>query len=111
MLTWLSKDDLTGQLEKEFGLGWGNRFEKQALRFIPVIRAAGGNDGEALDHLLSTRIMRKGKVTGRYDVSLDALKSLQGALESFWIEAALDGEPQKCNQLLEADIRRLEGAN
>lgn len=111
LLTWLSKDDLTGQLEKEFGLGWGNRFEKQALRFMPVVRAAGGNDGEALDHLLSTRVMRKGKVTGRYDVTLDALKSLQGALETFWIEAALDGEPQKCNQLLEADIRRLEGAN
>lgn len=111
LLTRLSKDGLTDQLEKEFGLGWGNRFEKQALRFIPVIRAAGGNDGEALDHLLSTRIMRKGKVTGRYDVSLDALKSLQGALETFWIEAALDGEPQKSNQLLEADIRRLEGAN
>lgn len=111
LLTWLSKDDLTGQLEKEFGLGWGNRFEKQALRFMPVVRAAGGNDGEALDHLLSTRVMRKGKVTGRYDVTLDVLKSLQGALETFWIEAGLDGAPQKCNQLLEADIRRLEGAN
>jgi hypothetical protein len=111
LLTWLSADDLTGQLEKEFGLGWGNRFEKQALRFIPVVRAVGGNDGEALDHLLSTRVMRKGKVTGRYDVSLDALKALKDALETFWTDAGLHGEPQKCKQLLEADIRRLEGAN
>ncbi|EPG7018211.1 AAA family ATPase, partial [Pseudomonas aeruginosa] len=85
--------------------------EKQAMRFIPVIKAAGGSEGEALDHLLSTRVMRKGKVTGRYDVSLDALKTLQDALLTFWEEAGLDGVPQSCNQLLEADIRRLEGVN
>ena len=68
LLKWLSEDDLTKQLETDFGLGWGNRFEKQAMRFIPIIKAAGGTEGEALDHLLSTRVMRKGKVTGRYDV-------------------------------------------
>ncbi|MGN5593841.1 AAA family ATPase [Stutzerimonas nitrititolerans] len=111
LLKWLSEDDLTKQLETDFGLGWGNRFEKQAMRFIPVIKAAGGTEGEALDHLLSTRVMRKGKVTGRYDVSLDALKNLQDALLTFWEEAGLDGVPQSCNQLLEADIRRLEGVN
>ncbi|MCW8032580.1 hypothetical protein ACM75N_17185 [Pseudomonas paraeruginosa] len=111
LLKWLSEDDLTKQLETDFGLGWGNRFEKQAMRFIPVIKAAGGSEGEALDHLLSTRVMRKGKVTGRYDVSLDALKTLQDALLTFWEEAGLDGVPQSCNQLLEADIRRLEGVN
>ncbi len=111
LLKWLSEDDLTKQLETDFGLGWGNRFEKQAMRFIPVIKAAGGTEGEALDHLLSTRVMRKGKVTGRYDVSLDALKTLQDALLTFWEEAGLDGVPQSCNQLLEADIRRLEGVN
>lgn len=111
LLKWLSEDDLTKQLETDFGLGWGNRFEKQAMRFIPVIKAAGGTEGEALDHLLSTRVMRKGKVTGRYDVSLDSLKTLQDALLTFWEEAGLDGVPQSCNQLLEADIRRLEGVN
>jgi len=111
LLKWLSEDDLTKQLETDFGLGWGNRFEKQAMRFIPIIKAAGGTEGEALDHLLSTRVMRKGKVTGRYDVSLDALKTLQDALLTFWEEAGLDGVPQSCNQLLEADIRRLEGVN
>lgn len=111
LLKWLSEDDLTARLEKDFGLGWGNRFEKQAMRFIPVIKAAGGTEGEALDHLLSTRVMRKGKVTGRYDVSLDALKTLQDSLLTFWDEAGLDGVPQSCNQSLEADIRRLEGAS
>ncbi|MBF7728606.1 AAA family ATPase [Pseudomonas sp. N040] len=111
LLKWLSEDDLTARLEKDFGLGWGNRFEKQAKRFIPVIKAAGGSEGEALDHLLSTRVMRKGKVTGRYDVSLDALKTLQDALLSFWDASGLDGVPERCNQLLEVDIRRLEGVS
>ena len=108
LLKWLSEAPLTKLLEKEFDLGWGNRFEKQAMRFIPVIKAAGGSEGEALDHLLSTRVMRKGKITGRYDVSLDALKAVQAALESFWSDAGFDGDAASCNQLLEADIRRLE---
>lgn len=111
LLEWLSADTLSQQLEESFGLGWGNRFEKQALRFIPVVRATGGTEAEALDHMLSTRVMRKGKVTGRYDISLDALKTLQGALEDFWDQAGFDDQPQKCIQLLEADIRRLEGVN
>ena len=111
LLSWLSEDKLTEQLEKDFGLGWGNRFEKQALRFIPVVKAAGGTEAEALDHLLSTRVMRKGKVTSRYDVSLDSLKILKNSVEEFWIEAGLDDEPRKCNELLDADIRRLEGIN
>lgn len=111
LLTRLSEDKLTEQLEKDFGLGWGNRFEKQALRFIPVVKAAGGTEAEALDHLLSTRVMRKGKVTSRYDVSLDSLKTLKNSVEEFWNEAGLDDEPRKCNELLDADIRRLEGIN
>ncbi|WP_404440076.1 AAA family ATPase [Stutzerimonas chloritidismutans] len=111
LLGWLSNDGLTTRLEKDFGLGWGNRFEKQAMRFIPVIKAAGGSEAEALDHLLSTRVMRKGKVTGRYDVSLDALKNLQEGLLTFWDEAGLEGVPQSCVELLENDIRRLEGVS
>ena len=33
----LTENDFTRQLENDFGLGWGNRFEKQALRFVPVM--------------------------------------------------------------------------
>jgi hypothetical protein len=34
---------------------------------------------------------------------------LRGALEDFWVEASLEGEPQKSIELLDADIRRLDG--
>ncbi len=109
LLNRLTGDAFTEQLGTQFALGWGNRFEKQALDFIPVMLACGASSGEALDHLLSTRVMRSGKVTGRYNVSVDAVRNLKGALETFWIEADLDGEPRKSFELLDADIRRLEG--
>ena len=109
LLQRLTGDAFTEQLGSRFALGWGNRFEKQALDFIPVMLACGASSGEALDHLLSTRVMRQGKVTGRYNVGVEAVRNLRGALEDFWIEAGLDGEPQKSIELLDADIRRLDG--
>lgn len=105
----LTGDAFTEQLGSQFELGWGNRFEKQALDFIPVMLACGASSGEALDHLLATRIMRPGKVTGRYNVSAETLRNLKGALEDFWISADLAGDPRKSMELLEADIRRLDG--
>ncbi|WP_312591598.1 AAA family ATPase [Stutzerimonas nitrititolerans] len=105
----LTGDAFTEQLGSQFELGWGNRFEKQALDFIPVMLACGASSGEALDHLLATRIMRPGKVTGRYNVSAETLRNLKGALEEFWISADLAGDPRKSMEVLEADIRRLDG--
>lgn len=109
LLQRLTGDAFTEQLGSRFALGWGNRFEKQALDFIPVMLACGASSGEALDHLLSTRVMRQGKVTGRYNVGVEAVRNLRGALEDFWVEASLYGEPQKSIELLDADIRRLDG--
>lgn len=105
----LTKDAFTEQLGNQFALGWGNRFEKQALDFVPVMLATGATAGEALDHLLSTRVMRSGKVTGRYNVGVGAVRDLKDALETFWIKADLDGDPRKSFELLDTDIRRLEG--
>ncbi len=108
LLEELTADDFTSQLESDFGLGWGNRFEKQALRFIPVMLAAGASKGEALDHLLMSRVMRQGKVTGRFDVSADAIRNLMGALETFWDKSSLEGLPEKSLELMEKDIKRKE---
>lgn len=72
MLDYLGASPLTGVLEERFGQGWGNRLERQALQFLPVVRAAGGSFEMALDHLLATRMFRTGKVTGRYDVDAES---------------------------------------
>ena len=105
----LTENDFTRQLENDFGLGWGNRFEKQALRFVPVMMSSGATSGEALDHLLASRIMRQGKVTGRFDVSADSVRKLMSPLEAFWSETGLDSLPVTSLDLLEKDIKRKEG--
>lgn len=108
LLEKLSKHAITTQLAKTFDLGWGNRFERQAKRFIPVMLACGASEGEALDHLLSTRVMRNGKVTGRYDVNAEDIGMLSDALKGFWKETELEGDPEKSLQLLETDRQRKE---
>ena len=108
LLEQLTNHDLTQQLADTFGLGWGNRFERQAKRFIPVMLACGASSGEALDHLLSTRVMRSGKVTGRYDVAAEDIGLLTDALADFWTTSNLKGDPSKSRELLNADRQRKE---
>ncbi|PHQ83887.1 MAG: AAA family ATPase [Thalassobium sp.] len=108
LLEQLTNHNLTEQLADTFGLGWGNRFERQAKRFIPVMLACGASEGEALDHLLSTRVMRNGKVTGRYDVAADDIGLLTDTLTDFWTTSKLKGDPSKSMELLNADRQRKE---
>jgi hypothetical protein len=105
----LQKSQFTRLLETEFDRGWGNRLERQALRFVPVVIAAGGSLGEGLDHLLATRLFRAGKVTGRFDVALDALQNLESALTQVWKQVDPTNDvPVACLERLERDIRRKE---
>lgn len=108
LLASLAKDNFTTQLANNFDLGWGNRFERQAKRFIPVMLACGATKGEALDHLFSTRVMRQGKVIGRYDITVENIYDLRDSLEQFWLNANLEGEASKSFALLDADIQRKE---
>ncbi|AGA89739.1 ATPase family protein associated with various cellular activities (AAA) [Thioflavicoccus mobilis 8321] len=105
----LQKSQFTRLLKTEFGLGWGNRLERQALRFVPVVMAAGGSLGEGMDHLLATRLFRAGKVTGRFDVVLDTLQNLETALSRVWKEIDPSNDvPVACLERLDLDIRRKE---
>jgi hypothetical protein len=81
LLTKLKESEFTKVLENDFGIGWGNRFENQSMRFISVYIACGGEALEALEHLLVTRVLRKGKVLGRFDISQTKLEKLLSALE------------------------------
>ncbi|MFD6988096.1 hypothetical protein [Streptomyces sp. NPDC059943] len=88
---------------EDLRIGWGNRLELQIRQFVPVVVAAGGSPGEALDHLLATRILRS--VRGRYDINEDALDTLRtelgDSLRSF--DAAY--EPEGTQRLLDDEIR------
>ncbi|MCP4697592.1 MAG: hypothetical protein GY862_12190, partial [Gammaproteobacteria bacterium] len=46
-------------LDKHFKLGWGNRLQRQMKHYVPVVIAAGGSLGEAADHILASKLLRK----------------------------------------------------
>ena len=102
----LKKHYLTLLLGGSFGLGWGNRFEAQALRFIPVFMACGGSALMALDHLLASRMFRQGKVTGRYDVSQQDITELKESLDDFGNQHK--GKLIQSIKLLDDDLKRKE---
>jgi len=108
MLGFVSKSDLSSVLDKEFGIGWGNRFERQAKGFLPVVKECGGTFAGALDHLLSTRIFRAGKVVGRYDISKDQLDKVEEALLSVFQKISKSDLPVRCVSALERDRKRME---
>jgi hypothetical protein len=106
LLAELTTGPLTGILQDRFDLGWGNRLERQAMRFVPVYMAAGGRKEDALDHLLASRVFRRGKVTARYDATIDDLTAIENALTSVW--KGWKSEPRRSMTLLAKDRRRKE---
>jgi hypothetical protein len=106
LLAELTTGPLTSILQDRFDLGWGNRFERQALRFVPVYVAAGGRKEDALDHLLASRVFRRGKVTGRYDATIDDLAAIEQSLANVW--KGWKSEPRRSMALLAEDRRRKE---
>lgn len=95
---------------KGVNVSWGNRLERQAYSFIPVYIEMGGSVSEALDHLLATKIFRKGKVTGRYDTRAEKLEDIISCLEEAWNDLGLTGEkPVMSLDLLNQDVERLKG--
>lgn len=106
LLAELTTGPLTSILQDRFDLGWGNRLERQAMRFVPVFMAAGGRKEDALDHLLASRVFRRGKVTGRYDATIDDLTAIEQALTTVW--KGWKSEPRRSIALLADDRRRKE---
>lgn len=83
---------LSKLLERTFEVGWGNRLEKQIRSFVPAYVAAGGQVGEAADHIIASKLVRK--VRGKHDVTADDLLKLRDAvqamlktMDSRWLEA------------------------
>ena len=89
-------------LRDDFDIGWGNRLERQIRDFVPVIVAAGGPIAEAVDHIISTKLLRK--LEHRHNVRAADLKRLRKTLA----ERALSqvGAPLgKCDSKLAGLIR------
>ena len=108
LLGFVSKSELSSVLDREFGIGWGNRFERQAKCFLPVVKECGGTFAGALDHLLSTRIFRAGKVVGRYDISKEQLDTVEQKLFAVFKGISKGDLPLRCVDALDRDRNRME---
>ncbi|MGW9214188.1 hypothetical protein ACWGR4_45485 [Embleya sp. NPDC055664] len=88
---------------EELGIGWGNRLERQIRAFAPVLIAAGGTRGAALDHLLATRILRP--LRGRYDIDADRLDAVRSELADSLLLFDPNHEPVATVRLLDDEMR------
>lgn len=95
-------------LAEHFELGWGPRLERQIRRYAPVVVAAGGTIGEAADHILTMRLLRK--LNRRHDNPLEPLEKLQNEIKDWW-PVILDeqSKPTRSIKFLNTEIRRMGG--
>ena len=92
-------------LANRFDIGWGPRLERQIGRYVPVVAAAGGTVGEATDHMLAMRLLRKLK--NRHDNRPEHLEALRQRIEESWPALDKEGQPTKSFELLDSELRRL----
>jgi hypothetical protein len=92
-------------LGRRFRVGWGNRLERQMLDFVPVVLAGGGTLTEAVDHVLSTKLLRK--IRDRHDTRPEDLEALRIAVEDAWPGLRSEGEPFKSKEIIRSELRRL----
>jgi hypothetical protein len=78
-------------------VAWGERLSRDISKFVPVNIAAGGSLGEALDHILSTKVMKK--VEGRHSVRTDILSELSDKIQTEWPDS--DNPPSKTLKKIE----------
>jgi MoxR-like ATPase len=93
-------------LMQRFGVGWGNRLEKQVRTYVPVILAAGGSIGEATDYVLALKILRKTR--DRYEYQKEDFEILKETLEDAWLDLEDEAwkKPKKSLRVIEAELRR-----
>ncbi|MFF6846139.1 AAA family ATPase [Streptomyces antimycoticus] len=99
----LLDNGLGHRLRQGFGISWGSRLTRQAESFIPVVRAAGGEIGEAADHLLATKVLRK--LQGRVEVPANELQALRSELQALWPTVCELTEPTDSLRVLDDEIR------
>lgn len=92
-------------LGRRFGVGWGNRLERQMLDFVPVVIAAGGTVGEAVDHILATKLLRK--VRDRHDTRPEDLTALSERIVEAWPKLDKTPGALRSTSIVRDELRRL----
>src|SRR5262249_52417089 len=101
--------ELAERMLNDFDVAWGNRLNWQLGAFLPVVRAAGGNLTEAVDHLVATKILRK--LRGRHEIRPDLIERLRDDLPDLWRMLSAEGTPDKCDRVLRRELRDRGGVS
>ena len=87
----------------KLGIGWGNRLEKQIDKFIPIFIQLGGTRADAMDHIISSKILRN--IQGRYDLQEKTLKEMKDELEKNFKDIFED-LPEKCLEIIDQELEK-----
>jgi hypothetical protein len=90
-------------MAERFGVGWGPRLRRQAKAYIPAVIATGGTVGEAVDHLIAMRILRK--IRAHHPDDLSEIRKVFGAP---WKAMSPKTPPARSLAILAAEERRLD---
>ena len=99
---------LDGNFKKicgKLGIGWGNRLQKQIKLFIPVFIALEGDEANALDHIIASKILRS--IKGRYDLQETTLNQMKDELEKNF-KKEFKTEAKKSLKILDNELSRLK---
>jgi hypothetical protein len=101
-IAFISSEKVQGFL-MEKGIGTGNRLEDQAKRFIGVYLASGGKLPEAVDHLITSRLLRTLK--NRYDLDKANLTTFKEEyIKTF--QQDFSEKPKVAEELLDTEISK-----
>lgn len=92
-------------LGRRFRVGCGNRLGRQMSFYVPVVVAAGGTLGEATDHILASKLLRK--IRDRHDNKPEDIIALRERIKTDWSLLDKRSEPRRSLALLSEELHRL----
>jgi hypothetical protein len=99
------QESFADPLAKRFRVGWGNRLERQMNDYIPVVMDAGGTVGEAMDHILATKLLRK--IRDRHDNRPQDILELRETIQLEWSKLDSESDAKRSIELLTLELQRL----
>jgi hypothetical protein len=97
--------ELRDRLFRDFRLSSGSRTMRYLEAFVPVVCAAGGSEGQAADHALATRVLRK--LRGRFEIPVRQIEGLRKDLPRLW--EPFGTVPSKSLERLDEEIHHRGG--
>ena len=99
------EEKLAEPLGRRFSVGWGNRMERQMQDYVPVVIECGGSIGEATDHVLASKLLRK--IRDRHDNRPENIIALRERIVTEWPTLDKARGAEKSLRILQDELHRL----